>query len=154
MKREAASKAVISLRAALNQTQAEFAVTTMKVAVTTVARWETTHPPTGETLLRLKQIARRSALRAGERDPKKLPLFLRLEQTFERLYFDEVQAKSTEHGISGPFVGSNDGDDNVFVDCYVFLKLKGVAELAAMHEFLGKLGKGKGHADSVPTTQR
>jgi hypothetical protein len=93
-----------------------------------------------------------------------MPLFIRLEQTFERLYLDEVQANLAEHGVSGPFVGSNEGEDHVFVDCYLFLKLKGVAEFAAASEFLNKLpkaqeslskfGKGKGDVNPLPPPQR
>jgi transcriptional regulator with XRE-family HTH domain len=55
--RNAASEAVIALRTAMGKTQATFAVEVLKSAVTTVARYETSHPPRGDVLLRLADVA-------------------------------------------------------------------------------------------------
>jgi transcriptional regulator with XRE-family HTH domain len=55
--RDKTSTALIALRAASGQTQQEFAVEVLKTAVTTIARYESTHPPRGEVLLRLADIA-------------------------------------------------------------------------------------------------
>jgi hypothetical protein len=52
-----ASRAVVSLRNSLGKTQQAFAVEFVKTAVTTVARWETSHPPRGRTLIRLAEVA-------------------------------------------------------------------------------------------------
>lgn len=51
-----ASEAVRELREALGQTQQEFA-NSLKVAITTVARWETTRPPRGPALAKLVNLA-------------------------------------------------------------------------------------------------
>jgi transcriptional regulator with XRE-family HTH domain len=53
---------MIRLRKALNQTQTDFAVRTLDMAVSTVARLETSTPPTGEMLLRLATIAAKHSI--------------------------------------------------------------------------------------------
>jgi hypothetical protein len=60
--RDAASEALIALRTAMEMTQAQFAVQVVDTAVTTIARWETTHPPQGDLLLRLGEIARQQGM--------------------------------------------------------------------------------------------
>jgi len=74
--RNAASAAVIGLRAALGMTQQRFAVEVLQSALNTVARYETTNPPSGEALLRLAKIADENALSD-------------LAARFRRLHLDE-----------------------------------------------------------------
>ncbi len=78
--RHPASDALIRLRGALAKTQQAFAVEDMRTAVTTVGRWETTHPPRGDVLLRLAEIADK----AGE---------AALRDVFRRLYVDDIFAR-------------------------------------------------------------
>ena len=75
--RDAASTAVSDLRLAMGMTQQRFAVEVLKTAITTVARYETTHPPRGDALLRLAKIAAQNDL-------------LDLAARFRRLHLDEV----------------------------------------------------------------
>jgi hypothetical protein len=60
--RDAASEALIALRLAIGKTQAAFAVEVLKTAVTTIARYETSHRPPGDVLLRLADIANEHGL--------------------------------------------------------------------------------------------
>lgn len=60
--RDAASEALIALRLAMGKTQAAFAVEVLKTAVTTIARYETSHRPPGDVLLRLADIAKEHGL--------------------------------------------------------------------------------------------
>jgi hypothetical protein len=60
--RDAASEALIALRLAMGKTQAAFAVEVLKTAVTTIARYETSHRPPGDVLLRLADIANEHGL--------------------------------------------------------------------------------------------
>jgi transcriptional regulator with XRE-family HTH domain len=55
-KRDVISQAVIDLRMALGQTQQEFAQS-LGNAITTVARWETSRPPSGRVLQELSDFA-------------------------------------------------------------------------------------------------
>ena len=95
--RHPASDALLDLREALGQTQPEFAKT-MGVSRGSIARWETRHPPQGETLIRLAEEAlkARSARRASlgkqaTRDAQTQKL-IDLVDTFKKLYLDEVFA--------------------------------------------------------------
>jgi transcriptional regulator with XRE-family HTH domain len=45
------------LRRALGQSQQTFAHELLKGSIVTVGRWETSHPPTGDALLKLAEIA-------------------------------------------------------------------------------------------------
>jgi hypothetical protein len=56
--RDDASQALIDLRTKMGKTQAAFAVEVLKTAVTTIARYETSHRPPGDVLIRLSDIAR------------------------------------------------------------------------------------------------
>ena len=56
--RHATSKAVIALRNALGLTQQRFAVEVVKTSIVTATRWENSHPPHGDTLLKLADVAR------------------------------------------------------------------------------------------------
>jgi hypothetical protein len=76
-KLDEASKLVIELRRVLDKTQQAFAVEFMKTAITTIARWETSHPPRGKALIRLAEIA----------DQSGFPL---LGEEFEVLYADDM----------------------------------------------------------------
>jgi transcriptional regulator with XRE-family HTH domain len=60
--RHPASAALIALREALGMSQQRLAVEILHVSISTVGRWESFEPPTGETLLRLADIARSNGL--------------------------------------------------------------------------------------------
>ena len=77
--RHAASAAVIRLRKALGMTQQRFAVEELKSALNTVARYETTNPPRGDALLRLREIARKKGLHE-------------IQDEFQMLYLDDLLA--------------------------------------------------------------
>jgi transcriptional regulator with XRE-family HTH domain len=59
--RDAASQALIELRNKMGLTQAGLAIAYLKTAVTTVAKYETSHRPPTEMLLRLSEIANEHA---------------------------------------------------------------------------------------------
>jgi transcriptional regulator with XRE-family HTH domain len=79
-KRDAASEALIALRTSMGKTQAAFAVEVMKTAVTTIARWETSHAPPPNVVLRLSEIAAQQSLHE-------------LRDAFRKLYIDGVLAE-------------------------------------------------------------
>jgi transcriptional regulator with XRE-family HTH domain len=88
--RNAAREAIIELRKSLGKTQQSLAVDVLKTAVTTVARYETSHPPSGEALLRLANIAA---------DHGKIELseefkFLYLEEVLQTLNFNLIVSKA------------------------------------------------------------
>lgn len=87
--RHPASAAVIALREALGLTQQRFAVEVMGCALNTVARWETTNPPHGETLVRLKTVAHEKMQPA-------------IETTFTSLYLDETLGQFQGVLLPGP----------------------------------------------------
>lgn len=60
-KRSALAKAIRTFRAALGDTQQEFAVR-VGLAVTTIARYETNSPPSADVLAKLAELARNSEL--------------------------------------------------------------------------------------------
>jgi hypothetical protein len=64
----------------MEMTQAQFAVMVLESAVTTVARYETSHPPQGDLLLRLSEIALQHKL-------------FHLRDVFRKLYFADVKRK-------------------------------------------------------------
>lgn len=88
-KRHAASEAVISLREVLGLTQQTLAHE-MKTAIVTIARWETSGPPRGETLLRLAKFANQQAI--GTDGPTLGTALGEIEGVFMSLYLDEVLA--------------------------------------------------------------
>ena len=57
--RDVRSQAVIDLRGKMGITQQTLAVEYMHSAITTVARWESSHPPRGEALIRLAELAKK-----------------------------------------------------------------------------------------------
>ena len=73
---DAARQAVVALRKSLGRSQQQFAAL-LKTAVTTVARYETSHPPSGQALLRLAHVAKKN----GKVD---------LSTRFLALYLEEV----------------------------------------------------------------
>ena len=78
--------AVVSLRKALGMTQQRFAVEALKTAISTVARYETSHPPRGKVLIRLSQIAKRNN-------------FVDISREFLKYYLDEVFDGLRDEGI-------------------------------------------------------
>lgn len=115
--RDAASEALIALRTAMGKTQAQFAVTVLDTAVTTIARYETSHPPQGELLLRLSEVAEQQQLF------KLRDIFgeLYVKQVLKKLGFDLMTIPRTEaeqeHG-------------------YLFKRLNGEHALAGAQSFL------------------
>jgi len=136
-KRHVASQAVIDLRKALALTQQAFAVK-LKSAITTVARWETTHPPHGQTLIRLAEEAQkaRKASRGqdGERTPETQKL-IDLMDTFKRLYLDEVFANlgGMEKILLRFHATKADPEPSV----YFLAKLRGTDEIRAGYGLAG-----------------
>jgi len=55
--RSRASEALIELRKTMGMTQQRFAVEVLNVAVPTVGRYETSHPPAAKVLLKLAHVA-------------------------------------------------------------------------------------------------
>jgi len=90
-KREAASEALIELRQAMGKTQQEFSTYILNSAINTVARYETTHPPKGDALLRLARIARDAATTADNRAER--ATFERLRATFKDIYKQEMMSQ-------------------------------------------------------------
>jgi transcriptional regulator with XRE-family HTH domain len=114
--RHAASKAVIALRKALGMTQQELAVKVLKTAITTVARWETSHPPHGDALLKLADIAGRKGL-------------FDIQYRFRGLYLQEVYEKNG----STPYTGFPENE------AWVFTQVKGQQERELAMKFLDEL---------------
>lgn len=75
--RHPASEALVTLRAALGMTQSEFSRNILSTSKITLARYETSHPPSGDLLLRLAAIAAKH----GQRE---------LQRTFQILYYEEL----------------------------------------------------------------
>jgi hypothetical protein len=82
--RSDASQALVRLRESLpgkkgkrGITQQSFATQIYDCAIGTIARWETTDPPAGEALLKLRQIAHEYGLRD-------------IADTFQRVWLEEV----------------------------------------------------------------
>jgi hypothetical protein len=124
--RNAASAAVIALRKALGMTQQAFAVEVLKTAITTIARYETSHPPRGDALLRLASAAEdRMRTSAHGED------LLRLRDEFRRLYIEEVLSSL---GFSLLMAPRSDADGGPYG--YLLLKLDGLEQLGAAQSFL------------------
>jgi len=92
-KRDEASETLIALRRAMGMTQAQFAVVVLETAVTTVARYETSHPPQHELLLRLANIARQH----GHDDLYGRFNFLYLKGAIQRLKYYKDQLSEEDH---------------------------------------------------------
>lgn len=90
--RHATSDVLIALRQAMKMSQAQFAVLVLDCAITTVGRYETTHPPQGDLLLRLAEIARQEAFEKG-RSPAEQQTFNDLRGRFKELYVEDAREK-------------------------------------------------------------
>jgi hypothetical protein len=86
--RHAASNAVAALRKAVGKIQTNFAVEDLKVAVSTLARYETSTPPRGDVLLQLAAIADREA---SSRSGVEQHQFVELRETFRFLFLADVR---------------------------------------------------------------
>jgi transcriptional regulator with XRE-family HTH domain len=125
--RSDAATALVRLRELLGKTQQEFAALS-ETAISTIGRWESYDPPRGEALLRLAEVAEQSGL--GRPAKEGIP-FMEMSVRFYKLYLDEVRENVKGNQIIG-FAGSD--------EAYLFVKLKGPAQLAAGQEFIFKLG--------------
>ncbi len=81
------SQAVLELRKAMGMTQTTFAIKVLKMAVSTVARFETSTPPRGDVLIKLAAIAHDCYTR------EQWTQFSQLRNTFRDAYIAEVQQK-------------------------------------------------------------
>jgi transcriptional regulator with XRE-family HTH domain len=115
--RDAASEALIALRTAMGKTQAQFAVTVLETAVTTIARYETSHPPQGELLLRLADIARQQRM-------------YELQDVFRELYVKQVLRDLGFDLLTVPRTESEPEHG------YLFKRLEGQHALSAAQSFI------------------
>jgi transcriptional regulator with XRE-family HTH domain len=90
--RNEASATLVALRTAMKMSQAQFAVMVLETAVTTIARYETSHPPQGDLLLRLAAIAEKQGLN----DLRDVFRKLYLEDVKEKIGFDLLTVAKTE----------------------------------------------------------
>lgn len=100
-----ASLAVIEMRSALEMTQQEFAGEVMGCAISSLARYETTHPPTGNALLRFASKSAQYHLPESERAFRYLYAKEKLMEIPPDLYFDNLANRSDGvliTGIIGP----------------------------------------------------
>jgi hypothetical protein len=123
--RDAASRAVIALRTALGKTQQTFAVEDLKSAVTTVARYETSHPPRGDALLRLAEIADQAIPKHRETQTD----LIKLRENFRRMYAEDVLQKIGFQLSLVPKTRSRP------VQAFLLLKLEGAEEVLGAHSF-------------------
>ena len=112
IQRDAASLAVIALRAALGKTQQRFSEIARNT-LGTVAAWETSRPPKGDALLKLAAIAWENNQGA-------------LSQEFEVLYLDEIVPRLRMKGIDRTKGRSG----------YVLLRYDGPEDLPWAEEYL------------------
>src|ERR1041385_9011615 len=87
-RRHDASSAVAALRKEMAMNQTSFAVEVLKVAVSTLARYETSTPPRRDVLHKLAVIAGREAL-SPECTPEQRTRYVELRDTFRVLYFKD-----------------------------------------------------------------
>ena len=95
--RHPVSQALAELRRAIGKTQQEFATQVLKTSLVTIARYETSHPPRGNVLLRLADIA----------EENKLPDIARV---FRHAFAQEAFKRIGEHKGLVAFQFSEDGD--------------------------------------------
>jgi hypothetical protein len=119
--RSRAGTALIALRQAIGKTQQQFAVDVLGSAVTTVARYETSNPPSGEVLVRLADIAKENNL-------------IPLRNEFTVLYLEEVLKNVTFN----MFVQQPKADGTP-ASGYLVLKLEGTEEIKAAAKFVDSL---------------
>jgi transcriptional regulator with XRE-family HTH domain len=89
--RSPASRAVVDLREELGLSQARFAAEVMNLSWASIAKYETTHPPKGEQLVRLMEATLSQAKRSSE--PRASALRA-IADRFKSLYRSEVDAKA------------------------------------------------------------
>lgn len=118
-----ASQALKALRKALGMTQTTFAVTVAHLAVTTVARYETSHPPKGDVLLRLAAIAEREAENVQHSAAARCTL-ADCRDLFRATFNEEIFPKIG----TGLIQGGNGG--------YLLLRLEGEEEISFARDFL------------------
>jgi transcriptional regulator with XRE-family HTH domain len=129
--RDAASNALIALRTAMGKTQQSFAVEDLKTAIGTIGRYETSHPPRGDVLLRLAEIAD-GQYRAAKTPEAQLE-FIRIRDIFRGCYLDDVH-----ENIKGDLV-MFPKTKNRRVCGYLFTSLEGTDALRAAQHFLDVL---------------
>jgi predicted transcriptional regulator len=88
--RDPASRAAIRLREELGMTQDRFAKEVLGLSWASVAKYETTHPPKGEQLLRLMDVAA-LASKAPSVEIEKREVFSRLRKELMHLYIGEFR---------------------------------------------------------------
>jgi transcriptional regulator with XRE-family HTH domain len=133
--RHAASQAVIELRQAMGMTQQQFAVQVLGTAVTTVARYETSHPPSGKMLVTLSDIAMEQSHKVRGTDAGRE--LNRLFGLFRALYLDDVRRT-----LSKPWDGTLYFSDPAEGDRqygFLFAKLKGHMEVGMGLSFVDLL---------------
>jgi transcriptional regulator with XRE-family HTH domain len=142
--RSTASKAVIELREALGLSQGEFASKVLLLSEISVARYETSHPPRGEQLLRLKEIADRQAswllqkvedkrTDASEKDPRdleKMLTYVRLAERFASLYIEDLVKLSPREFVTVR-ASANEPEHG-----YLVLRVDGIENVIAAQDFL------------------
>ena len=101
------------------------------VSRTSVARWETSNPPTGEVLLRLSKFAKRYAI--GKHGPTLGTRLGELEGLFMTLYLDEVLESVGGQIWMDPHTGKG----------FLLAKLDGYERMAAASQFLNPLPAAK-----------
>lgn len=102
----------------MGKTQQAFAVEILGTAITTVARYETSHPPRGEVLLRLADIAAENQL-------------LDLRDEFRSLYLDEVMSNLKFNLVINPVTPAR-----AVKYGYVILKLEGDEQIKRATRFV------------------
>jgi hypothetical protein len=118
--RSAVSWAMVRLRRALGKSQTSFAVEDLKVAVSTLARYETSTPPRGNVLLELAKIAERENL-------------TELRDEFRDVFIDELAVSLTSDRSFIHVV--RPGDDRPAYG-HLLMDLEGLEELDAASEFV------------------
>jgi hypothetical protein len=100
-RRNPTSSALIELRKEMGMTQAQFAVLVLDTAITTISRYETTHPPQGDQILRFRDIAKEQAAREPK-GSEKHRAFVKLADLFSNLYVEDAMKKMGEHALISP----------------------------------------------------
>lgn len=100
-RRNPTSNALIELRKAMGMTQAKFAVLVLDTAITTVSRYETTHPPQGDQILRFREIAKEQAAREPK-GSEKHRAFVKLADLFSDLYHADATKKMVDQALIIP----------------------------------------------------
>ncbi len=124
IKQNAASAAVVALRKRMGKSQQAFASEVLKMAISTVGRYENSLPPSGEMLLRLATIANS----AGFSDLAQEFRFLYAREAKELLHCDMMLRPPTE---TQPVRG------------FVVMEFEGQDEYEATTDYLKRLAEGR-----------